>query len=193
MTSRWSQFLRRMKNQCLFVWWSLRDTQWVVNVLLVVVPWLTSVLRLVIATVMPNKLALLLIVIRDTLWVKTFDSQPLDNSAPPSYRSPTPEGVVQVLNLLAGRLELRAMFQSMPTEDLRRDLRQLVQIQRAIVHVLRLVEGTASDVLRIFVDREAEWEQMQEELGQDEVDEVVDASHGTDDGENFDYDGNLDS
>ena len=28
-----------------------------------------------------------------------------------------------------------------------------------------LVEGTASDMLRIFVDREAEWEQMQEELG----------------------------
>ena len=100
---------------------------------------------------------------------------------------------MQALNLLAGRLELRTMFQSLPTEDLRRDLRQLVQIQRAIVHVLRLVEGTASDVLRIFVDREAEWEQMQEELGQDEVDEVVDALHGTDDGENFDYDGNLDS
>ena len=59
--------------------------------------------------------------------------------------------------------------------------------------MLRLVEGTASDVLRIFVDREAEWEQMQEELGRDEVDEVVDTAHGMDDGENFDYDGNLDS
>ena len=100
---------------------------------------------------------------------------------------------MQALNLLAGRLELRTMFQSLPTEDLRRDLRQLVQIQRAIVHVLRLVEGTASDVLRIFVDREAEWEQMQEELGQDEVDEVVDAVHGSDNGEDFDYDSNLDS
>ena len=55
------------------------------------------------------------------------------------------------------------------------------------------MEGTASDVLRIFVDREAEWEQMQEELGQDEVDEVVDAAHGSDNGEDFDYDGNLDS
>ena len=115
------------------------------------------------------------------------------DEALPLYCPPTPEGVVQALNLLAGRLELRAMFQSMPTEDLRWDLRQLVQIQRAIVHVLRLVEGTASDVLRIFVDREAEWEQMQEELGQDEVDEVVDTTHGTDDGEDFDYDGNLDS
>ena len=59
--------------------------------------------------------------------------------------------------------------------------------------MLRLVEGTASDVLCIFVNREAEWEQMQEELGQDKVDEVVDTAHGTDDGEDFDYNSNLDS
>ena len=45
-----------------------------------------------------------------------------------------------------------------------------MQIQWAIVHVLHLVEGTVSDVLCIFVDREAEWEQMQEDLGQDKVD-----------------------
>ena len=64
-------------------------------------------------------------------------------------------------------------------------------IQWAIVHALRLVEGTASDMLRIFVDREAEWEQMQED-SQDGVDEVVDAGHGIDSGENFDFDGNLD-
>ena len=55
------------------------------------------------------------------------------------------------------------------------------------------MEATASDVLRIFVDMEAEWEQMQEDLGQDEVDEVVDTEHRVDDGENFDFDGNLDS
>ena len=55
------------------------------------------------------------------------------------------------------------------------------------------MEGIASDVLRIFVDREAEWEQEQEDLGQGEVDEVVDAGHGVDDGEDFDFDGNLDS
>ena len=65
-------------------------------------------------------------------------------------------------------------------------------IQRAIVHVLRLVEGTASDILHIFVDHEAEWEQMQED-SQDGVDEVVDAGHGVDSGENFDFDDNLDS
>ena len=49
-----------------------------------------------------------------------------------------------------------------------------------------------SDMLRIFVDREAEWEQMQED-SQNGVDEVVDAGHGVDNGENFDFDGNLDS
>ena len=54
------------------------------------------------------------------------------------------------------------------------------------------MEGTASDVLRIFVDWEAEWEQMQED-SQNGVDEVVDAGHGVDSGENFDFDGNLDS
>ena len=48
-------------------------------------------------------------------------------------------------------------------------------------------------MLCIFFDREAEWEQMQEELGQDEVDEVIDTTHGTDNGETFDFDGNLDS
>ena len=154
--------------------------------------WLTTVLPLVIAIVIPNNLAVILIRIRDTSWVKIFDSPVVENSAPPSYRPPTPEGVAAALNLLAGRLELRAMFQSMPTEDLRRDLRQLVLIQRAIVHVLRLVEGTASDMLHIFVDQEAEWEQMQED-SQNGVDEVVDAGHGVDSGENFDFDGNLDS
>ena len=52
------------------------------------------------------------------------------------------------------------------------------------------MEGIASDVLRIFVDREAKWEQEQEDLGQGEVDEVVDAGHGIDDGEDFNFDGN---
>ena len=136
---------------------------WVSNVLLVGVLWLIIVLPLVIVIVMPNNLAFIPIRIRGTSWIKIFDSPAVENCTPLSYRPPTPEGVAAALNLLAGRLELRAMFQSMPTED----LRQLMLIQRAIVHVLRLVEGTASDVLRIFVDREAE--------------------------ENFDFDGNLDS
>ena len=53
-----------------------------------------------------------------------------------------------------------------------------------------LFRSIASDVLRIFVDREAELEQAQEDLGESEVDEVVDAGHGVDDGEDFDFDGN---
>ena len=36
-------------------------------------------------------------------------------------------------------------------------------------------------------------QKMQEELGQDKVNEVVDTAHGTDNGENFEYDSNLDS
>ena len=73
-------------------------------------------------------------------------------------------------------------------EDVRSSLRRLVLIQRAIVHVLQIVGETASAVLQIFVDREAQQEEL-ESL----VDEVVDAGHGVDSGENFDYDGNLDS
>ena len=42
----------------------------------------------------------------------------------------------------------------------------------------------------LFRSREAELEQAQEDLGQGEVDEVVDAGHGVDDGEDFDFDGN---
>ena len=53
------------------------------------------------------------------------------------------------------------MFQSLPTEDLQQDLRQLVMIQRAIVHVLGLVQRTALDMMHIFIDQEAKWEQMQ--------------------------------
>ena len=66
-------------------------------------------------------------------------------------------------------------------------------IQRTTVHVLQLVEGIASDILHIFVNHKAKWEQMQEDLGQGEVDKVVNAGHGVDNGENFDYEGNLDS
>ena len=148
---------------------------------------------LVIAIIMPNNLVLILICIQGTSWVKTSDSPVSENSTLPSYHPLMPEGVTAALNLLAGRLELRSMFQLMLTEDLHRDLRQLMLIQWAIIHVLHLVEVTASDILRIFVDREAKWEQMQEDLGQDEVDEVVNAEHRVDNGESFNFDSNLDS
>ena len=41
-------------------------------------------------------------------------------------------------------------------------------------------------------NQEAKWEQMQEDLqGQESVDKVMDTGHGVDDGEDFDYNGNL--
>ena len=71
-----------------------------------------------------------------------------------------------------------------------------MNIQRAIVNVLCLVEGTALEVMHIFIDQEAEWEQMHEDLLSRQVDEVVDkvvdAGHGVDDEENFNFNGNLD-
>ena len=161
---------------------------WVLSVLLEVVLRLTSIPLLAVVIVMPNNLVTRLINTRVTSWVKIFASPVPESSVPPAYQEEYTDGIAAALDLLRGRLELRAMFHSLPSEDLRRDLRQLVMIQRAIVHVLGLVERTALDVMRIFVDREAEWEQRQEDL---ERDEVVDASHGVDDGEDFDYDGNL--
>ena len=163
-----------------------------VNVLLMGVLKLTIILPLTIIIAMPCNLVLILMCILDSSLVKISKSPVSKNSTPPSYQPPMLEEVTAALNLLAGRLELRSMFQSMPTEDLHQDLRQLVLIQQAIIHVLHLVEATASDMLRIFVNREAEWEQMQEDLVQDEVDDVVDTEHRVDDGEHFDFNGNLD-
>ena len=73
----------------------------------------------------------------------------------------------------------------MPMEDLRSDLRRIVQLQRAIVLVLQIVEETASVVLHILVDHEA-WEEEVASL----VDEVIDAGYGVDNGEDFDFEGN---
>ena len=107
-----------------------------------------------------------------------------------------PEGITAVLELLQGQLAVRVMFQLLPMEDLQEDLQQLMKIQQAIVNVLCLVEGTALEVMHIFVDQEAEQEQMHKDLLSRQVDEVVDdvvdAGHRVDDGENFDFDGNLD-
>ena len=48
------------------------------------------------------------------------------------------------------------------------------------------MEGTALEVMHIFVDWEAEWEQMHEDLLSRQVnkvvDKVVDTGHGVDDG-----------
>ena len=58
-------------------------------------------------------------------------------------------------------------------------------LQRAIVRVLQVVEGTVSVVLQVLVDREAE-----EEENASLVDEVVDAGLGVDTGEDYDFDRN---
>ena len=89
------------------------------------------------------------------------------------------------LETLRNQLSIRQMFLEMPMEDLRSDLWRIVQLQRAIVLVLRIVEETASAILHILVDREA-----QEEEVASLVDEVVDVGYGVDDGEDFDFDGN---
>ena len=173
---------------------SCQDTTRVFSVLLVVV--LKLITLFIILNIMPNKLAsLLILVLPVTTWMKPSDFPA--NEALPSYQGPTPEGITAALELLQGRLALCVMFQSLPTADLREDLQQLMNIQQAIVNVLRLVEGTALEVMHIFIDREVEWEQMHKDLLSQQVnevvEEVVDTGHGVDDGECFDFDGNLDS
>ena len=70
-------------------------------------------------------------------------------------------------------------------EDLQSELQCIVLIQCAIVRVLQIVGETALGVLQILVDREA-----QEEEEASQGDDVVNAGHGVDTGEDFDYDGN---
>ena len=107
----------------------------------------------VMSIAMPNKLAtLLILVLPATIWMKP-SAFPV-NEALPLYQGLMPEGITTALELLQEWLAVHAMFQLLPTED----LRQLVNIQRAIVNVLHLVEGTALEVMHIFVDQEVEWE-----------------------------------
>ena len=154
---------------------------WVFSMLLVgvVILWLTT--PLIVATIIANNSVIVLRQL-DTSLMKHSGSQVGEDL--PSYE----EAIRQALDTLQDRLAIRRTFEEMPMEDVWSSLRRLVLIQRAIVRVLQIVGGTASAVLQIFVD----WEAQQEEL-ESLVDEVVDAGHGVDSGENFDYDGNLDS
>ena len=70
-------------------------------------------------------------------------------------------------------------------EDLLSELQHIVLIQCAIVCVLQIVGETALGVLQILVDCEA-----QEEEEASQRDDMVDAGHGIDTGEDFDYDRN---
>ena len=157
----------------------------VILVPLVAIPRLISVRLLVAPIAMLCNLGLILIhCILGTSWVKISDSHAAENSMPP-YSEPSEELIRDALETLRNQLSIRQMFLEMPMEDLQSDLRRIVQLQRAIVLVLQIVEETASAVLHILVDREA-----QEEEVASLVDEVVDAGYGVDDGEDFDFDGN---
>ena len=70
-------------------------------------------------------------------------------------------------------------------EGLLSEPQRLVLIQHAIVCVLQIVGETASGVLQILVDCEA-----QEEEEASQGDDVVDAGHGVDTGEDFNFDRN---
>jgi len=137
---------------------------------------------------MPNNWAPILTRIRATSWDKTSASRVQESSAPP-YNELDEERIREALDTLQDRLSAQRVFSMMPLGDLRSVLRRLVLLQRAIVRALQIVGDSASEVLRILVDREAELEQREEDLARDDV---VDAGHGVDDGENYDYDGNLD-
>ena len=87
--------------------------------------------------------------------------------------------------MLVDQLSIRRMLLEMLMEDLQSDLRCIVLLQHAIVCVLQIMGETASVVLHILVDCEA-----QEEEVTSLVDKVVDAGYGVDNGEDFDFDGN---
>ena len=70
-------------------------------------------------------------------------------------------------------------------EDLQSELQHLVLIQCAVICVLQIVGGTALGVLQILVDHEA-----QEEEEGSQGDNMVDAGHGVDTREDFNFDGN---
>ena len=54
------------------------------------------------------------------------------------------------------------------------------------------MEATALAVLQVFIDQQAEEEETLEQM-REAMDDVVDAGHGFNDGEDFDFDGNFDS
>ena len=156
--------------------------QWVSSDLLVVDLWLIIVLQLVTPTVIPNNSGRIHIAIL----LQMSSSHVSENySSVPVYSQVDEEGIRRALDTLQDRLSLRHLFEEMPMEGLWSELQRLVLIQQAIVHVLQIVGETASGVLQILVDCEA---QAEEEASQG--DDVVDVGHGIDTGEDFNYDGN---
>ena len=97
----------------------------------------------------------------------------------PAYLQVDEEGIRRALDTLQDRLLLRRLFEEMLMEGLRSELRRLVLIQCAIVHVLQIVGETASGVLQILVDHEVQAEEASQ------GDDIVDAGHGVDTGEDL--------
>ena len=56
-------------------------------------------------------------------------------------------------------------------------------------HVLQTVGATALAVLQVFVDWQAKEEETLEQM-REAMDDMVDAGHGVNDGEDFDFSGN---
>ena len=155
---------------------------WVSSDLLEVSHQLTIALLLAMPTVMPNNLDHIPIVILH----QASSSHVSENcSSTPAYSQVDEEGIRRALDTLQDHLSLCRLFEEMPVESLWLELQRLVLIQCAIVCVLQIVGETALGVLQILVDREA---QMEEEASVG--DDVIDAGHGIDTGEDFDYDGN---
>ena len=83
-------------------------------------------------------------------------------------------------------------MESLLTANLHADHRCLVLLQHAIICVLQIVEATALAVLQVFIDQQAEEEETLEQM-REVMDDVVDTGHGVNNGEDFGFDGNLDS
>ena len=153
-----------------------------------VVLWLTIILSLIAPIAMPNNLASVLTLHHLASWVKTSNSH-VPGSSTPAYSQVEEEQIWEALETLNNHLGIRIVLELLLTQDLHTDLQHLVQLQHAIVHVLQIVEATALVVLQVSVDRQAEEEETLEQM-REVMDDMVDAGHGVNDGEDFDFDGN---
>ena len=129
---------------------------WVSSDLLKDDHWLTIVLQLVVPTIIPNNLDR----IRMVILLQTSSSHVSKNcSSVPAYSQVDEEGIRRALDTLQDWLSLCCLFEEMPVESLQSELQRLVLIQCAIVRVLQIVGKTASGVLQILVDCEAQAEE----------------------------------
>ena len=84
---------------------------------------------------MPNDLALIPIICRLALWVKTSDSH-VPGSSAPAYLQVEEEQIREALETLEDCLGIRRVLELLPTVNLYTDLQHLVLLQHAIIRVL---------------------------------------------------------